>query len=133
VAFWFTWSKPHDVLSSCVKRCIMNSYRKRDHGISLTQIGVVNVLRYNLKIECCKNLNKCKGGMTFVEVLEENTVLVCFEKVQSRYCEICNHFTVYFFRVKRERNFLTFSGIFKTCSNSGLHFFNRCSSKRVSL
>jgi len=30
-----------------------------------------------------QNLKKCKGGITFVEVLEEITVLVNFEKLQS--------------------------------------------------
>jgi len=52
-----------------------------DHGINVTQSGLVNALRYSLKIECCKNLKTCKGGMTFVDVLEETTVLVCFEKL----------------------------------------------------
>ena len=42
----------------------MKYYPKKDHGINLTQIGVVNFLRYSLKIECCKNLKKCKGRMT---------------------------------------------------------------------
>jgi len=66
----------------------MKYYRKKDHGISLTQTGVVNVLRYSLKIECCKNLKKCKGEMTFVEVLEEKTLLICFKKLQSRFEDI---------------------------------------------
>jgi len=56
-------------------------------GINLTQIGVVNVRRYSLKVEFYKNLKKCKGGMTFVEDLEETTVglLVGFEKLVSRF------------------------------------------------
>jgi len=69
-----------------------------------------------------------------VEALEQATVFVYFEELQSRfkrYCEICNHFRVYFFCVKTEGKFLTFSGIFKTCSNNGLHSFT--SSERVSL
>jgi len=33
-------------------------------------------------------LKKCKGGVTFVEVLVETTVLVCFEKLQSRFEDI---------------------------------------------
>jgi len=42
-------------------------------------------------------------------------------------------YSIYFFRVKRERSFFTFSGIFKTCSNTGMHSCNRCSIKQVSL
>jgi len=38
----------------------------------------------SLKIECYKNMKKCKGWMTFVEFFEETTVLVCSEKLQSR-------------------------------------------------
>jgi len=67
----------------------MKYYRKKDHGISLTQIGVVYCLRYNLKIECCKNLKMCKSGMTFVEVLEENYSTCLFWKITKyiwRYC-----------------------------------------------
>jgi len=47
----------------------MKYYQKKDHGIDPTLIGIVNVLRYSLKIECCKNPKKCKGWMTFMEVL----------------------------------------------------------------
>jgi len=69
---------------------VASCYRKKDHGINLTQIGVVNFLRYrpSLKIECCKNLKMCKGGLTFVEVLEETAVLVYFEKLESRFEDI---------------------------------------------
>jgi len=59
----------------------MKYYRKKDHGIDLTKIGVVNVLRYSLKIKCCRNLKKCKGGMTFVEVLRRLQWLYLFWKV----------------------------------------------------
>ena len=46
----------------------MNYYPTKADGINLTQIGVVNVLKYSLKIECCKNLKMCKDGMAFVDV-----------------------------------------------------------------
>jgi len=66
----------------------MKYYQKKAHGINFTQIGVINFLRYSLKIECCENLKKCKGGMTIVEVSEETAVLVCFEKFGSRFKDI---------------------------------------------
>ena len=59
--------------------------RKKDHG---TQIGFVNVLRYNLKIECCKNQKKGKSLMTFVEVLQETTVLSVLKNYKSRFEDI---------------------------------------------
>jgi len=107
----------------------MKHYLKNDHGINLTQTGVVNLLRCSLKIECCRNLKKCKGGLTFVEVLQETTVLVCFENYEVDLKILRNQQSLYciYFRVERERNFLTFSGILKTCWNSGLRLFNRCS------
>jgi len=33
----------------------MKYYRKKDHGINLTQIGVANVLRYSLKLNVAKS------------------------------------------------------------------------------
>jgi len=33
-------------------------------------------------------MKKCKGGMTFLEVLEETTVFFYFEKSQSRFKDI---------------------------------------------
>ena len=115
---------------------MMKNYRKKDHGINLTQTGVVNVLRYSPKIECCKNLKKCEGGMTFVEALVETTVLSLLKNYKDqilRSMQSLYSILLYFFRVKRERDFLTFSGIFTTCSNNGLHSFKRYTIKRVSL
>jgi len=68
----------------------LNTSKNKDHGISLTQTGF---LRYSLKFEYCKNLKKCKGGMTFVEVSNETTELVCFEKLLSRFENIAK-FTI---------------------------------------
>jgi len=67
----------------------MKYYRKKDHGINRTH-GVANLLRYrpSLKIECCKNLKKCKGEITFGDVLEETTAIVCIEKLESRFKDI---------------------------------------------
>jgi len=83
----FTIGKPHDVLTSCVGSCIMKYYRKKNHGYNLTHIGIVNIPRCNLCIECCKNMKRCKGVMTFLKYLEVTTVLVSFEKLQSRFRE----------------------------------------------
>jgi len=72
--------------------------------------------------------------MNFVKVLDETIVLVCFEKLDSRFNDIAKS-TMTLQNIllswKEEKGIFNFSGLFKTCSN--LHSFNLFSVERVSL
>jgi len=91
----------------------MKYCRNNGYGVILTQIGIVVYEIQPNKLEVTKSLQRCVGAISFVEVLEVNTILSCFEKfMKSSFVVITTSgITLYISNESQKQNF------FKTNSN----------------